>query len=185
MRPAPKYLPGCCGKREAGCGRSRSEITKMLCVTLRFFFLLVPQSGCGIKCGINTTRLFWHELCGCPASRQVKGREQPLSRESSRLLVMLLVLLTSTNTCPRGSAGRWGCGDRPGGTGDPKQRKWRQRWPTPRASVTPLRHSSTASQQQPVAPLVATLLLPVSRDRSDRQLAATARTAAAGSSRQS
>ena len=110
MRPPPKYLPGCCGKREAGCGRSRSEITKMLCVTLRFFFLLVPQSGCGIKCGINTTRLFWHELCGCPASRQAKGREQPLSRESSRLLVMLLVLLTSTNTCPMGqrrSMGLW------------------------------------------------------------------------------
>ena len=163
MRPPPKYLPGCCGKREAGCGRSRSEITNAVCNPknqihthgihppgIEKKVILVPQSGCGIKCGINTTRLFWHELCGCPASRQAKGREQPLSRESSRLLVMLLVLLTSTNTCPRGSAGRWGCGDRPGGTGDPKQRKWRQRRPTPRARVTPLRqqHSQPAAARR-------------------------------------
>ena len=51
------------------------------------------------------------------------------------------------------------------------KRKWRQRRPTPRASVTPLRQQH--SQQQPVALLVTTLLL-AAQGRSGRQPAATA-----------
>ena len=49
----------------------------------------LSQSGCGIKCGINTT--FWHATVATVAPRAANSS-------------CLLVVLASTNTCPRGSA---------------------------------------------------------------------------------
>jgi len=54
------------------------------------------------------------------------------------------------------------------------ERKWRQRRPTPRASVRAAEGRQQHSQQQPVALLVATLAYCCPKGRSDRQPAATA-----------